>query len=53
MAQNRKFEVCWWEGGNGSVKVLGPYTFAQALKLAQKLYKQPEVQGLSIKEVDG
>jgi hypothetical protein len=50
--KNRCFEVRWWEAGNGSGKVLGPYTFAQALKLAQKLYKQPEVEGLSIQEVD-
>lgn len=45
----KQYEVSWYE--NGSKKVLGPYTFSQAVKLAQKLYVNPDIVGLSIQEV--
>lgn len=50
MAQARKFEVSWFRECK-DMKIVGPYTFSQAVDLAQQLYKDPGVDHIRILEV--
>lgn len=50
MTQTKKFEVSWFEDGK-DLKVLGPYTFTQAVNWAQKLMKVPGAVRIRILEV--